>query len=336
MFPLKENLYPVPSASPSSPNKLADLFGPSPVRSARDSFDTPVQNLSSGRRVHHSKFRRTQSMFQHPEEILSEELNAAEESVTSSPCAEAQCFLTSSECSIPTFTVKEDPFRRISRETLCEILDGCHGSGYDKYTVIDCRFEYEYEGGHIEGAININSKTKLETELFSNTMQTAPHQRQLLIFHCEYSALRGPRMAMHLRNRDRQMNMHRYPQLHYPDIVILQGGYSHFFEAYCDRCVPQRYVEMNDSLHRKTCEREMEKFRKTMKFSRPQTLLYTQHPILSSSSTQASFCQRDTFRFPLQEQDTNTTPTAPSFRKQRLLGSRLTQSFPADSSRLFR
>lgn len=227
--------------------------------------------------------RRTHSMFQDPKELMQEELDEEKEMVrrlSLSPDVNnnVDSFLVSADCSLQSFSVEGDPFRRIKRETLVQILDGQYQHYYDRHVVIDCRFEYEYEGGHIDGAININSKDRLE-ELLSdeegilgaaNGMRPGKRggdcrKRTLLIFHCEYSAHRGPRMAMHLRNRDRRLNMTSYPHLNFPDVVILQGGYNHFFEQFHTRCYPPQYVEMNDSLHKSTCEREMGRFRRHMK-----------------------------------------------------------------------
>jgi M-phase inducer tyrosine phosphatase len=81
--------------------------------------------------------------------------------------------------------------------------------------------------------------------------------------------------ALHLRNRDRHLNMHRYPELHYPDIYILDGGYSNFFSSHRSRCEPQQYVEMTNSNHRDACEREMNKFRKNMRGLRTQSYSFT-------------------------------------------------------------
>jgi len=38
--------------------------------------------------------------------------------------------------------------------------------------------------------------------------------------------------AQYLRNRDRQLNVSRYPYLHYPELYIVKGGYSAFFEKF--------------------------------------------------------------------------------------------------------
>lgn len=241
-------------------------------------FDTPsfkpIVPLATPRFPRNCKVRRTHSMFEHPEDVLADEIKesiAVNEVAASSspvtPLSGINSILNKPDCPIKTFDVKDDQFKRIDSSTLCEIMDGIYSSFYDRYLIIDCRFEYEYDGGHIEGAININTKERLEDVLLS---QIPKNERVLLIFHCEYSAHRGPRMAMHLRNLDRQCNISRYPSLHYPDITILSGGYSHFFSQYNQRCFPQKYVGMNDTSHKITCEREMFRFKKAMRFSRSQ------------------------------------------------------------------
>ena len=80
--------------------------------------------------------------------------------------------------------------------------------------------------------------------------------------------------ALHLRNRDRHLNMHQYPKLYYPEIYILQGGYSGFFEHYKERCEPQSYVAMQDERHKVACAREMRNFGKNVKLGRTQSFTY--------------------------------------------------------------
>lgn len=91
---------------------------------------------------------------------------------------------------LPCFTNKDDPLRRIRKEILCHVLDGRYQEHYDEIFIVDCRFEYEYEGGHVVGAININCTEALD-KVFFDMPKTG---RVLVIFHCEYSAHRAPRM----------------------------------------------------------------------------------------------------------------------------------------------
>ena len=117
-------------------------------------------------------------------------------------------------------------------------------------------------GGHIQGAINITTPELLEeiffvkkhllnceeflkalkedfhgaisSDTFKNakpTDLTLPQNNEdplILIFHCEFSQKRGPRALRALRNIDRQLNSENWPNLYYPEIYILEGGYQGF------------------------------------------------------------------------------------------------------------
>lgn len=128
---------------------------------------------------------------------------------------------------------------------------------------MDCRFPYEYEGGHIETAININTMEKLE-EMFLQKMQGTT-KRTIIVFHCEFSSHRAPRMALHLRKQDRLFNMKQYPKLTFPEIYILKGGYKEFWRTEAEYCQPKNYVEMNHNDHREALKLEMTRFKKSWK-----------------------------------------------------------------------
>ena len=164
-----------------------------------------------------------------------------------------------------------DSIPRISQDTLLEILDGKFDGNFDQRMIVDCRFEYEFEGGHIDGAVNYNDKELLTSQLF----EAALPGKTLLIFHCEYSAHRAPIMARHVRKQDRDVNVEQYPKLTYPEVYILDGGYSAFFTEHQSRCFPQNYVAMDNQEHVYTCEREMGKLKQNRgKLGRAQTFAF--------------------------------------------------------------
>lgn len=198
-------------------------------------------------------FRRSLSMFEHPEDVMRSKTEPA--AAASNALQAVMDIEEPQEPQLPHFAADDpgDTIPRITRQTLVDVLDGKYGGSFDEKMIIDCRFEYEYDGGHIDGAINYNDKELLTTHLFETPMQG----RTLIVLHCEYSAHRAPLMARHIRSHDRNVNAASYPRLTYPEVYILSGGYSEFFDAHRCRCYPQNYVEMSDENHQRTCEREL-------------------------------------------------------------------------------
>ncbi|RSL66717.1 hypothetical protein CEP54_003616 [Fusarium duplospermum] len=230
------------------------------------------------------QFRRSLSMFEHPADIMKK--SEGEES-TSSALQSVMDVEEAQEPALPHFLTEDptDQIPRITRETLVDVLDGKYCEHFDQKMVIDCRFEYEYDGGHIDGAVNYNDKDLLTRQLFETPMSG----RVLLIFHCEYSAHRAPLMARHVRSEDRTVNAESYPKLTYPEVYILDGGYSGFFAEHRGRCYPQEYVEMSDENHQRTCEREMGRLKSRKGLSRAATFAFGQRgPCVDESPTAPS------------------------------------------------
>ncbi|KAL8873594.1 MAG: hypothetical protein Q9174_000960 [Haloplaca sp. 1 TL-2023] len=270
---------------PSSANSpMASLMGPPRMRQpfanvhahSRSSASPilgqvrkPASNCPRPRK----QFRRSLSMFEHPGDIMKEHQTEL------CPPGRLDAIMDTAENSqtqlqLPHFFANEESVPRIAKETMIDVLNGKHQTSYDKSMIVDCRFEYEFEGGHIEGAINVNSKEELATKLF----EPASSSRTLLIFHCEYSAHRAPIMAKFLRQRDRAVNAHRYPLLTYPEVYILDGGYSSFFHEHRYRCSPQNYVEMGAKEHASACERGLGRIKQQrIKLCRAQTFAFGQH-----------------------------------------------------------
>jgi hypothetical protein len=78
-------------------------------------------------------------------------------------------------------------------------MDGVYSSAINDYHIIDCRFDYEYHGGHISGAVNINNPKDIKTLLLGPSLTKPkpcvsgdPSRKTLLVFHCEFSVQRAP------------------------------------------------------------------------------------------------------------------------------------------------
>lgn len=160
---------------------------------------------------------------------------------------------------LPLVKGRGSDLKLISPDTLCDLLKGKFSDEVDCYTVFDCRFPYEYEGGHIRGAKNIWTQDALMEHLFSEDPQhPLDGHRQVFIFHCEFSSKRGPNMCRFLRKTDRKKNGMSFPKLFYPELYLLDRGYSTFFAEHPEMCVPQSYCRMEDQKYSeelKSCQR---------------------------------------------------------------------------------
>ncbi|XP_021111548.1 M-phase inducer phosphatase 3 isoform X2 [Heterocephalus glaber] len=128
------------------------------------------------------------------------------------------------------------------------LLSGEFQDLIEKFYIIDCRYPYEYLGGHIQGALNLYSQKELYDFFLKRPIIPLDIQKRIIIvFHCEFSSKRGPRMCRSLREEDRALN--QYPALYYPELYILQGGYRDFFLEYKELCEPRSYCPMHHQDH---------------------------------------------------------------------------------------
>ncbi|CAK7320243.1 M-phase inducer phosphatase 2 isoform 2-T2 [Lycaon pictus] len=145
---------------------------------------------------------------------------------------------------LQTVDGKHQDLKYISPETMAALLAGKFSNIVERFVIVDCRYPYEYEGGHIKTAVNLPLERDAETFLLQSPITPCNlDKRIILIFHCEFSSERGPRMCRFIRERDRTAN--DYPSLYYPEMYILKGGYKEFFPQYPTFCEPQDYRPMN-------------------------------------------------------------------------------------------
>jgi M-phase inducer phosphatase 2 len=139
----------------------------------------------------------------------------------------------------------------ISCKTMSDLVNGVYENDVEKFIIIDARYPYEFEGGHIESALNLYLKDQLFEYLFKQPVQVKDNSKRLVVvFHCEFSSERGPRLMREIRERDRSINKHCYPSLNYPEIYLLEGGYKNFFESHSESCLPKAYKPMLHDDHR--------------------------------------------------------------------------------------
>ncbi|KAE8628685.1 hypothetical protein XENTR_v10000172 [Xenopus tropicalis] len=145
---------------------------------------------------------------------------------------------------LKTVEGKHQDLKYITPEMMDCVLSGKYKDTIERCVIIDCRYPYEYEGGHIKGAINLPLEQDVEAYLLKEPIvPQSPDKRVIIIFHCEFSSERGPRMCRFIRKQDRNSN--EYPKLHYPELYVLKGGYKDFFPSFQSQCEPQSYRPMH-------------------------------------------------------------------------------------------
>ncbi|XP_044003164.1 M-phase inducer phosphatase-like isoform X2 [Aphidius gifuensis] len=172
----------------------------------------------------------------------------------------------SKTCILPLSEGSHDDLKSIASDTLEKLIHGEFDDRIASYQIVDCRYPYEYEAGHIEGALNLYTKELIEQHLMKPinkipVIQPETNKRHILIFHCEFSWERGPNLSRYLRNIDRKLNKEHYPALYYPEIYILHGGYQQFYRDTRHLCSPQGYRPMNHPDH----DADLRKFRSKSK-----------------------------------------------------------------------
>lgn len=150
---------------------------------------------------------------------------------------------------LPLMDGRHRDLKSISSHTMANLINGLYKDSVASYKIIDCRYPYEFEGGHIRGAKNLYTQEQIMEEFVNSKTESAAVEadgpkRHILVFHCEFSSERGPKLSRFLRNHDRERNTNSYPALHYPEIYLLHGGYKEFYENHSELCDPIAYRPM--------------------------------------------------------------------------------------------
>lgn len=110
----------------------------------------------------------------------------------------------SRHCILPVIEGKHNDLLTLTSSILSEIVNLYYNPKtnmieYQNYNIyiIDCRYPYEFEGGHIYGAINIHRSEDISKHFIDNVSMQLFNKNgkiPILIFHCEFSSKRGPRL----------------------------------------------------------------------------------------------------------------------------------------------
>ncbi|KAF9505595.1 hypothetical protein BS47DRAFT_1306417, partial [Hydnum rufescens UP504] len=182
---------------------------------------------------------------------------------------------------LPCHEVREDGLMRITSDTVLARFGGwlC--------VIIDCRFEYEHNGGHIPGSVNLNTDDAMEEYLLSSDKPMASRsgdgmRKTILVFH-EFRVKRTPTFAKHLLSKDRSMNGHIYPKIPYPEVCVLEGGYSQYCSCHPEHCIPNGYVRMDDPAYQRAQATDLNDFRR---WNRARSFTYGEQRTGSSVTSQ--------------------------------------------------
>lgn len=168
---------------------------------------------------------------------------------------------------LPTVKSSHEGLQVISTETVADLVRGKYSRLYDSVHIADCRFPFEYNGGHIRGARSLPTPKLIEDTFLADAKES---KRVVIVFHCEFSANRGPKGCKYLRRRDREIHgIAHFPKLFYPELYLMQGGYKEFQAKFPELCDPQgAYTPMSSKEHLDDCRRWIKDTRKLWRTSK--------------------------------------------------------------------
>jgi M-phase inducer tyrosine phosphatase len=162
-------------------------------------------------------------------------------------------------------------------------LNGAFKEQIASYQVIECRFDYEYHGGHVPGAININTTMQLEEYFLSDTAKKPipsvwgrwPKARPCLPLRVQCQ------MCANLVRSFLNSELSFSPTYTFVSVqstcarrivplittIILEGGYCQYFKESVACCETPGYVRMDDPNHAASRKEELDHFHKA-KFGR--------------------------------------------------------------------
>lgn len=180
---------------------------------------------------------------------------------SSAPTSQATTMKLPTTSSLHNFSPE---IRLISPATLHDVVTGKYADVLD-HIVIDCRFPYEFNGGHVRNAKNLWTVENIMGAFFTHPVLPLHATRTTaLIFHCEFSSHRAPTQYMNVKSIDRELTEKSQHGLLYPEVYVVEGGYEAIFNAHPTICEPQSYLPMKDP----NFEKDMDQFETMLDRSR--------------------------------------------------------------------
>lgn len=100
---------------------------------------------------------------------------------------------------LPFTDGKHSDLKSISAHIMAQLIRDEFSESVASFQIIDCRYPYEYDGGHIHGAQNIYTQEQIIAELVDSKTDTPKSdadelKRNIIVLHCEFSSERGPKL----------------------------------------------------------------------------------------------------------------------------------------------
>lgn len=98
---------------------------------------------------------------------------------------------------LPLVEGRHTDLKSISAQTMRQLILGDFHENVESFKVVDCRYPYEFEGGHIIGALNLYTHEQILEEFVTKRTETVAAnelKRSIIVFHCEFSSERGPKL----------------------------------------------------------------------------------------------------------------------------------------------
>ncbi|CAB1344354.1 unnamed protein product [Coregonus sp. 'balchen'] len=168
---------------------------------------------------------------------------------------------------LPVERVDHQDLHCISAQTVASLLRGQYSGAVEHFLIIDCRYPYEYHGGHIKGADNLHTEAQIQGALLQ-----LPALYQLSSWGRAPTSPPGQAPDTGVSGSSMGGVLQRFgSQSHSPGsgttppgqgsplegssprkliLYLLEGGYRYFYSCYPDLCEPRGYVPMLHSEYR--------------------------------------------------------------------------------------
>ena len=134
-----------------------------------------------------------------------------------------------------------DDYPRISPLQLAELMRNPSGFGYQELLILDSRYIYEFQNGHIQNSVFVD----MDDDMFMHKVFEHKESKVAIVIYSEFSKYRGLVTYSMIRNADRDANTLRYPNVFFTEMYILEGGYEKFYKEFGCFCVGG-YTKMRD------------------------------------------------------------------------------------------